>query len=151
MNRCLLIPAFLARALVSTLLATCACGMVFAQDMVRQFPQGVRAGTLVVTAPPGVTIDGTALRLSPGARIQGPDNMQISSAALVGRPFLVYFLRDGLGQVTRVWILNETEQDVVRAALLPTVNFTFGSSAPAPKVDDGKTPYDQLPKYQTKP
>lgn len=151
MNRCLLIPAFLARAGAAALLAACAWGIAFAQDTVRQFPQGVRAGTLVVTAPPVVTIDGTALRLSPGARIQGPDNMQISSAALVGRPFLVYFLRDGLGQVTRVWILNQTEQDVVRAELLPTVNFTFGSSAPAPKVDDGKTPYDQLPKYKATP
>ena len=151
MNRCLPVPAFLVRAWATALLAACACGMAFAQDTVRQFPQGVRAGTLVVTAPPALTIDGTALRLSPGARIQGPDNMQISSAAIVGQPFLVYFLRDGLGQVTRVWILNETEQDVVRADLLPTVNFRFGSSPPAPKVDDGKTPYDQLPKYQTKP
>ena len=151
MNRCLLIPAVLARAWATALLATCACSMVSAQDTVRQFPQGVRAGTLVVTAPPALTIDGTALRLSPGARIQGPDNMQISSAAIIGQPFLVYFLRDGLGQVTRVWILSETEQDVVRADLLPTVNFRFGSSPPAPKVDDGKTPFDQLPKYQTKP
>ena len=60
-------------------------------------------------------------------------------------------LRDGQGMVTRVWILNEAERDVVRETLLPSVNFRFGSSPPAPKVDDGKTPYDQLPKYPTKP
>ncbi len=151
MNRCLH-PSFrYARAgLLAWLLAISAFG-AFAQDMVRQFPQGVRAGTLVVTAPPAVSIDGTALRLSPGARIQGPTNMQVSSAAIVGQPFLVYFLRDGLGLVTRVWILNQTEQEAVRADLLPTVNFTFGSATPPPKVDDGKTPYDQLPKYSTKP
>ena len=151
MNRCLHPSVRHARATWLAWLMAFASFGSFAQDMVRQFPQGVRAGTLVVTAPPAVTIDGTALRLSPGARIQGPTNMQVSSAAIVGQPFLVYFLRDGLGLVTRVWILNETEQDAVRADLLPTVNFTFGSSAPAPKVDDGKTPYNQLPKYPTKP
>ena len=151
MNRCLAISLSRACAGLLALLLLCAPTGAFAQDMVRQFPQGVRAGTLVVTAPPAVTIDGTLLRLSPGARIQGPNNMQVSSGAIVGQPFLVYFLRDGMGLVTRVWILNETERDVVRADLLPIVNFTFGSSPPTPKVDDGKTPYDQLPKYQTKP
>ena len=29
----------------------------------------------------------------------------------------------------------------------PVTNFSFGSSGDKPKTDDGKTPFDQLPKY----
>jgi hypothetical protein len=29
----------------------------------------------------------------------------------------------------------------------PVINFTFGSDADKPKTDDGKTPFDQLPKF----
>ena len=149
MNRSLLLRCLRGLGMALALL-TASLGVALAQP-VRQFPQGTQAGTLVVSTPPEATIDGKALRLAPGVRIQGPDNMQVMSAALVGRSFVVAYLRDAYGLVSRIWLLNEAEIDAVRESLAPVINFSFGSSQPATKVDDGKTPYDQLPRFPRKP
>lgn len=143
-----------------TLLRLCAPLMVLlgllalaqaAHAQVRQFPQGIKAGTLTMLTPPEARLDGAAVRLAPGVRIMGQNNMQVMSAALAGQSFVVAYLRDPYGLLSRVWVLNEAEVKAVRENLAPTVNFNFGSTTPAVKVDDGKTPYDQLPKYPTRP
>ena len=153
MNRCQLLFGSLAATTAVALLPVLA-GLplrVLAQDTVRQFPADVKRGMFVVTAPPIVQVDGAPARLSPGARIHGPNNMLVMSGTLVGLTLPVNYQRDGLGQLTRVWILNAAEQDALRVGIAPMVNFIFGSSPVAPKTDDGKTPFDQLPKYQAKP
>lgn len=114
---------------------------------VRQFPQGARAGMLVVSTPPQASIDGAEIRLAPGVRIQGPDNMQLMSAALAGRSLAVAYLRDSYGLVSRIWVLNAAEVEAVRDSLAPAVNFRFDSTGGSAKVDDGKTPFHELPKY----
>jgi hypothetical protein len=94
-----------------------------------------------------VLINGQAERLSPGARIKNPDNLLVMSGALVGQRVLVNYLRNAQGELHEVWILSSTEAAEKRAGMEPVINFTFGSDADKPKTDDGKTPFDQLPKF----
>lgn len=114
---------------------------------VRQFPEAALRGTLVVTAPPEVTLDGVPERLAPGVRIKSVDNLLVMSGSLVGRPTLVNYLRDGQGLIREVWILNQQEALEKRPGRKPTTIFGFTFGAEKPKTDDGKTPSDQLPKY----
>ena len=119
-----------------------------AQEMaVRQFPIAAKRGTLVVTAPPEVRINGAVERLSPGVRIRGVNNMLLMSGALIGQTFVVNYVREQQGLIQEVWLLNQAEADEKRKGAEPTTNFIFGSSDDKPKVDDGKTPFNQLPKF----
>ena len=119
-----------------------------AQEMaVRQFPIAAKRGTLMVTAPPEVRINGAVERLSPGVRIRGVNNMLLMSGALVGQTFVVNYVREPQGLIQEVWLLNQAEADEKRKGAEPTTNFIFGSSEDKPKVDDGKMPFNQLPKF----
>ena len=75
----------------------------------RQFPANALRGELVVTAPPEATLNGTATRLAPGARLRGEDNMLQMSAALVDRKLRVNYTLDLYGLVREVWILRPEE------------------------------------------
>jgi len=121
---------------------------VSAQGFVRQFPPTARRAMLEVTAPPNVLLNGQAERLSPGARIKGTNNQLLLSGALVGQPVLVNYVRNAQGQLHELWLLTPAEAAEKRAGMEPITNFTFGSDADKPKTDDGKTPFDQLPKFQ---
>lgn len=118
------------------------------QTTVRPFPAAAKRGTLEVKAPPDILIDGSAARLSPGARIRGANNMLVMSGQIIGKSLTVNYTRDALGAVHEVWILTEAEAAAPRLGKGPLVNFSFGSDADKPKLDDGKTPYNQLPSYQ---
>jgi hypothetical protein len=120
---------------------------VAAQDFVREFPAAARRATLEVTTPPNVLINGQAERLSPGARIKGLNNQLVMSGTLVGQRVLVNYLRDPQGLVHEVWILSEAEARQKRSGMEPVTHFIFDSQADQPKADDGKTPFDQLPKF----
>jgi len=113
----------------------------------RQFPANVKRGVMVVTAPPEVQINGTAMRLSPGVRIRGPNNLLLMSGALIGQQYSVNYVLEQQGLVREVWILTQAEVDQLPRGWDTTTNFVFGSDADKPKVDDGKTPFDQLPKF----
>ena len=122
-----------------------------AQEVVkiRAFPPQALRGTLVVTSPPDIAIDGRAERLSPGSRIRDLKNIPIMSGALVGRELVVNYTRESNGLVHEVWVLTEAEIAEKRPKAQAARNFLFGSEANAPKRDDGKTPYNQLPGYGT--
>ena len=120
---------------------------VAAQNFVRQFPAAARRATLEVTTPPNVLINGQAERLSPGARIKGLNNQLVMSGTLVGQRVLVNYLRDPQGLIHEVWLLSEAEAQQKRAGMEPVTNFIFGSDSDKPKADDGKTPFNQLPKF----
>ena len=110
MNRCLHMPVvrfFLLLAIAGTLAYSPA--PVAAQTLLRPFPPSAKRGTLVVTAPPQVLIDGTSERLSPGARIKGVNNLLVLSASLLGTPVLVNYVRDPQGLIHEVWILSAQE------------------------------------------
>lgn len=110
----------------------------------RRFPPDAVRGTLRVTTPPEVLIDGHPARLSPGARIFGTNNALVFSATLIGQDQVVHYRRDAMGQVRDAWILSADE---VRLSAGAERNFSFASDAAPPARDDGKTPFDQLPKY----
>jgi hypothetical protein len=81
----------------------------FPNQSVRRFPAHTQRGAFVVTAPPNVTVDGKPERLSPGARIWGANRMMVMSATIVGQNLLVNYVREPLGLIHEVWILNEAE------------------------------------------
>lgn len=76
---------------------------------VRQFPAKALRGTLVVTQPPAIMLDGKSARLSPGARIRSATNMLVLSASLVGQELTVNYTTEQHGLVHDVWILTEAE------------------------------------------
>jgi len=118
-----------------------------AQNMLRQFPAAALRGTLEVTAPPNVLLNGQAARLSPGARIKNTNNALVMSASLVGNRLVVNYLPDHQGLVHEVWLLSPAEAQEKRAGMGTVFNFSFGSDANQPKRDDGNTPFEPLPKF----
>ena len=151
MNRCQ--PVFSRYAFALLLAMACSATSIWptyaaAQAQgVREFPAAAKRGYLVVTAPPEVLINGTAERLSPGVRIRGPNNLLMMSASLVGQKFVVNYTREKQGMIQEVWLLTQAEADLKRSGSEPITNFIFGSDADKPKTDDGKTPFNQLPKF----
>lgn len=150
MNRC---PSF-ARSGAAALLvlvlsagATSWPGNAAAQGAVRQFPQAAKRGALTVTAPPEVLINGAVERLSPGVRIRGVNNLLVMSASLVGKTYIVNYVREKQGLIQEIWLLNQYEVEEKRSGMEPVTNFVFESMGDKPKTDDGKTPFDQLPKF----
>ena len=79
---------------------------------VRNFPPKAQRGTLTVTAPPEVLLDGKPDRLSPGARIRGTNNMLAMSGALIGTPLVLNYLREPNGMLHDVWILTALEAQI---------------------------------------
>jgi hypothetical protein len=84
-------------------------GAVMAQTVGRPIPPKAAAATLVVTQPPQILLNGLPDRLSPGARIRGPNNLLVLSGTLVGQTLAVRYLREPQGQVHEVWILTAAE------------------------------------------
>ena len=151
MNRCLRFSLNRTGALLLALLSAAALvrpATVEAQELaVRQFPVAAKRGMLLVTAPPEVLINGATERLSPGIRIRGVNNLLVLSASLVGQTFVVNYVREKQGMIQEIWLLNQAEADEKRKGMEPITNFIFGSSEDQPKTDDGKTPFNQLPKF----
>jgi hypothetical protein len=75
----------------------------------RSFPATALRGSLQVTMPPEVLVNGQPARLAPGARIRGPNNLLLMSGALVGEKLLVNYTLDSLGNVHMVWMLSPVE------------------------------------------
>ena len=94
-------------ALLATLLGLSA--LASAQVTVRPFPETAERGTMVVTYPPIIQLNGKPDRLSPGSRIRGPNNLLILSGSIVGQPLLVNYVRTPTGEVHDVWVLTEAE------------------------------------------
>ncbi|MDO9360728.1 MAG: hypothetical protein Q7T70_17275 [Polaromonas sp.] len=149
MKRCLenFAPAVLLALLLATgLPAVAQSGNIEGSLGARQFPKAALRGQMVIKAPPEITLNGKPDRLSPGARIRNTNNNFVTSGVLVGQELLVNYTRDSMGQVYEVWVLTAEEAKEKRAGLPRAFSFGFESSA-APQ-DDGKTPYNQLPRYK---
>ncbi|MFZ4622768.1 MAG: hypothetical protein ACOYNF_00890 [Rhodoferax sp.] len=149
MNRCFQSPTALLIGAVLASIAGLATTPLAAQTLLRQFPAAALRGTLEVTAPPDILINGQAARLSPGARIKGVSNTLVMSGSLVGQEVLVNYLRDGQGLIHEVWILNAQEAQEKRSGQDRT-NIVFESDADQPAVQDGNTPFRQLPRLPTR-
>ncbi len=88
----------------------------WAQFDVRPFPPNAERGSMVVSYPPLIQMNGKPDRLSPGARIRGQNNMLLMSGAIAGQNLLVNFVRNPTGEVHDVWVLTAAEA----ALKLPT-------------------------------
>ncbi|MDO8278659.1 MAG: hypothetical protein Q7T63_11075 [Burkholderiaceae bacterium] len=148
MNRCnsRVARATLAAALLLPLTLTLLSPAAQAQGVRREFPSAAQRAELVVTAPPEVRLNGRPERLSPGARIHGPNNLLVLSGAIVGQPYVVNYLRDSAGLISRVWILTPDEAAQKRTGSTAGTgeairNFLFGSESPPPK--DGIAPVER--------
>ena len=145
MNRCT--ASFLALTLT-----VFACLSAQAQDIdpsllpARQLPKNALLGRLVVQQPPVVLLNGQPAQLSPGARIRSMDNMLAMSGTLIGQVLPVKYLLDSTGLVHQVWILTPDEVRASRKSFSLS-NFLFGSGTSTGPVDDGNTPFDQLPRF----
>ncbi|WP_431098226.1 hypothetical protein [Polaromonas aquatica] len=115
---------------------------------VRQFPPKAVRGEMVVVAPPVITMDGRQDKLSVGARIRDINNNFVLSGPFLNQKLVVNYVRSNTGEVHEVWILNAEEAREKRPGGNTGTIFNFGSGAPAKAVDNGKTPYDQLPAYK---
>lgn len=116
MNRCPA-PARARRPwlLAATVLALLLPAVAPAQTApVRNFPAAALRGTMVVTQPPVITMDGKAAQLSPGARIKGTNNLLLMSSALIGQELTVNYTVEHHGMVHDVWILTEAEAALKR-------------------------------------
>ena len=129
MNRCTphLASAFLALAAALMAAPPASAQTATFAPAVRHFPAAALRGELVVTAPPGITLDGKADSLSPGARIHGLNNMLVLSGALVNQTLTVNYLRESAGQVHEVWILNR-EESLEKRPNSKASWFSWGSS-----------------------
>ncbi len=151
MNRCP--PPWINHFFIALLAALTLASSLFssnlsAQETVRPFPPQALRGELVVTQPPEVTINGIGRRLAPGARIRGANNMLVQPASLVGQAFIVNFTSGAQGLVQDVWILTDAERQQKREGAEGSAgNFRFFSDADRTPRDDGKTPFNQLPKF----
>ena len=113
----------------------------------RNFPIGTLRGKFMVLNTPEILLDGQNERLSPGARIRGPQQMLVMPASITGQNLLVNYTRDAAGLVREVWILTPEEARAKReTAEKPLLNFWPFVANSGPR-DDGKTPFDQLPRY----
>lgn len=113
----------------------------------RNFPVGTLRGRLQVVNWPDIRLDGQPDRLSPGARILSADHMLVMPAAITGQDLLVNYTRDAAGLVREVWILTPGEARAERASVeRPLLNFWPFAASSGPR-DDGRTPFEQLPKY----
>ena len=116
MNRCFIKhPSRLRRTLLALPLLGVA-PLAQAQTNVRPFPPNAVRGTMVVTYPPIIQMDGKADRLSPGSRIRGTNNLLVLSGSIVGQSLVVNYVRNPTGEVHDVWILTDAEA----ALKLPT-------------------------------
>ncbi len=109
MNRCLRFSKHLLAGAALASLAVLTAAPLAAQVLQRQFPAAALRGTLQVTTPPDILINGHPARLSPGARIKGTTNTLVMSASLAGQSVLVNYMRDGQGLVHEVWLLTDAE------------------------------------------
>lgn len=94
-----------------------------AQESMRTFPTNALRGTMHVTQPPELLMDGRSLRFSPGARIKNANNQLVLSGSLVGQSLAVAYVRDPQGQVHEAWILNAAEAQRPMASAAPTHNY----------------------------
>ncbi len=113
----------------------------------RKFPDKALRGKMQVVQAPEILIDGKRERLSPGARIRDTSNRLVMSASITGLELTVNFVRNAT-EIHEVWILTELEAKQKMKTNTPANNFQFASDEGAPKQDDGKTPFNQLPSFE---
>lgn len=109
MNRCNT-PLLLRAALCLTLAwAGSASAQHFAPDGQRTFPVDVERGEFTVLQGTVVQMGNAQEQLAPGARIFNLHNRVQLPVTLAGQKQLVNYRRNGMGQISEVWLLSAQE------------------------------------------
>ena len=99
----------------------CALGLLLAlglaatapAQVARKFTATTLRGVITFGDFPQITLNGTAVRLSPGARVRNPANLIVNPVTLTGSQVLAHYTLDlGGTQVRDVWILTPQEAAV---------------------------------------
>ena len=115
----------------------------------RTFPKDVKRGELVVVSAPDIAMNGKPDRLSPGVRIRDARNNLVLSGTLTNQTLVVNYVRDNTGLVHNVWVLSSEEIKQKMPGQPDGLFSNIRSMFDTPPVsDDGKTPFNQLPKYK---
>ena len=116
---------------------------------IRQFPKDAKRGELVVLMAPDIALDGKPDRLSPAVRIRDINNNLVLSSTFANQKLVVNYVRDNIGLVHNVWVLNAEEIKQKMPGQPEGVLSNIRSMFETPVVkDDGNTPFNQLPKYK---
>ena len=120
-----------------------------AKPNIRAFPKEAKRGELVIISAPDIAIDSKPDRLSPGVRIRDARNSLVLSGTLTNQKWVVNYTRDNTGLVHHVWLLTPDEIKQKMPGQPDGFFSNIRSMFDTPAVtDDGKTPFNQLPKYQ---
>ena len=116
---------------------------------VRVFPKDAKRGELIVLSAPDISIDSKPDRFSPGVRIRDVRNSLALSGTLTNQKWVVNYTRDNTGLVHHVWLLTPDEIKQKMPGQPDGFFSNIRSMFDTPTVtDDGKTPFNQLPKYK---
>ena len=96
------------RFLVHIALALACAVPAAALAQFRNLPKDAKRGHIRHLQAMLVAIDGTTMRLAPGAQIRGPNNLIVLPTALPDGALIKYTV-DGEGMVKQVWILSPQE------------------------------------------
>lgn len=97
-------------ALSAALLTTGIASGWAQEPSTRQFPQRALRGVVTFGEPPEVVLNGAPARLSPGARLRGPNNMLVLSGTLTGTKETVHYTLENTGLIKDLWILRDEEK-----------------------------------------
>jgi hypothetical protein len=153
MNRCFTFSTTRSLALAMAALGLGAAAWAQTAALSARFiPANTDQAVMEITTPPNLLLNGKDDRLSPGARIRGTNNMLVMSGMLVSQQLPVRYQREPNGLIHEVWILTPEEAALNYrrpANLVGPVNPNLAPSSATPRTprDDGKTPFNQLPKY----
>ena len=116
MNRC--VATSRSRATLPALAFALAAATTFlapapaAAQVHRNFPQTALRGVIAFTSPTDATLNKNPIRLAPGARIHGVDNMLVMSGALTGQKFTANYTLEPGGMLYEIWLLSSQEMAV---------------------------------------
>ena len=124
MHRCLPFP--LPRALAASLALLCAAAALPAQAQnapsvtaatagTRNFPPAALRGKLVIGAMPEVTLNGKAMRTTPGFRLFSTEGRLLMAHTLAGQNLLVnYVIEPSTQWLHTAWVLTPAEAALKR-------------------------------------
>lgn len=136
-------------ALAALLISTTNAQTEEPKPNIRQFPKDAKRGELVVLTAPEIAMDSKPDRLSPAVRIRDINNNLVLSGTLANQRLVVNYVRDNIGLVHNVWVLNAEEIKQKMPGQPEGILSNIRSMFDTPVVkDDGNTPFNQLPKYK---
>jgi len=78
----------------------------------RNFPQTALRGVIEFKSPTDATLNTKPIRIAPGARIHGTDNMLVMSGTLGGQRFPANYTLESNGMLFEIWLLSKAESKV---------------------------------------